>query len=115
MIDRGAKVTVKHQAELLSLSRSSVYYSPRPLPERELKLMRRLDELHLKWPFYGARKLARELSKEGPKVGRRHVTTLMQRMGIAATYRRPRTSIPAPGTQLYPYLSMRKVTYGTGH
>jgi putative transposase len=58
----------------------------------------------LKWPFYGARKLARELRKEDPKVGRRHVGTLMQRMGIEATYRRPRTSIPARGAQTYPYL-----------
>jgi putative transposase len=104
MIERGAEVTVKRQAELFELSRSSVYYTPRPLSERDLKLMRRLDELHLKWPFYGARKLARELRKEDPKVGRRHVTTLMQRMGIEATYRRPRTSIPARGAQTYPYL-----------
>jgi putative transposase len=52
---------VKRQAELLDLSRSSVYYTPRPISERDLKLMRRLDDLHLQWPFYGARKLAREL------------------------------------------------------
>jgi putative transposase len=104
MIDRGAEVTVKRQAELLELSRSSVYYTPRPLSERDLKLMRRIDELHLKWPFYGARKLARELRKEGHDVGRRHVTTLMRRMGIEALYRRPRTSIPARGAALYPYL-----------
>lgn len=104
MIDRGAEVTVKRQAELLDLSRSSVYYTPRPLSERDLKLMRRIDELHLKWPFYGARKLARELRKEGHDVGRRHVTTLMRRMGIEALYRRPRTSIPARGAALYPYL-----------
>lgn len=104
MIDRGAEVPVKRQAELLELSRSSVYYTPRPLSERDLKLMRRIDELHLKWPFYGARKLARELRKEGHEVGRRHVTTLMRRMGIEALYRRPRTSIPARGAAIYPYL-----------
>ena len=83
------------QAELLDLSRSSVYYAPRPLPERDLGLMRRLDELHLKWPFYGARKLTRELQDEGHAVGRRHVTTLMRRMGMETIYRKPRTSIPA--------------------
>lgn len=104
MIDRGAEATVRRQAELLSLSRSSVYYTPRPLSERDLVLMRRIDELHLKWPFYGARKLARELRKEGHEVGRRHVTTLMRRMGIEALYRRPRTSIPARGAAIYPYL-----------
>ena len=58
MIERGAEVAVKRQAELLELSRSSVYYTPRPLSARDLQLMRRIDELHLKWPFYGARKLA---------------------------------------------------------
>lgn len=104
MIERGAQVRVKRQAELLGLSRSSVYYTPRPLSERDLMLMRRIDELHLQWPFYGARKLARELRKEGHEVGRRHVTTLMRRMGIEAIYRRPRTSIPARGAALYPYL-----------
>jgi putative transposase len=104
MIERDAEVTVTRQAQLLDLSRSSVYYTPRPLPERDLLLMRRIDELHLQWPFYGARKLARELSKEGSAVGRRHVTTLMHRMGIETIYRRPRTSIPARGASIYPYL-----------
>jgi putative transposase len=104
MIERGGKLTVKRQAELLDLSRSSVYYTPRPVSERDLKLMRRLDELHLKWPFYGARKLARELRKGGEHVGRRHVGTLMRRMGIEALYRRPRTSLPARGVATFPYL-----------
>ena len=92
------------QAELLDLSRSSVYYAPRPLPERDLGLMRRLDELHLKWPFYGARKLTRELQDEGHAVGRRHVTTLMRRMGMETIYRKPRTSIPARQAVIKPYL-----------
>jgi putative transposase len=104
MIDRGAKVTVTRQAELLALSRSSVYYSPRALSDRDLLLMRRLDELHLQWPFYGSRKLTRELQKEGHEVGRRHVVTLMRRMGIEAIYRRPRTSIPAREAAIRPYL-----------
>lgn len=104
MIERGGEVPVTRQAELLGLSRSSVYYAPRPLSARDLQLMRRIDELHLQWPFYGARKLARELRKEGHQVGRRHVTTLMRRMGIEALYRRPRTSLPARGAAIYPYL-----------
>ena len=104
MIDRGAKVSVKRQAELLDLSRSSVYYAPRPISARDLELMRRIDELHLEAPFYGSRKLAEQLKREGHDVGRRHVRTLMQRMGIEALYRKPRTSIPARGATTYPYL-----------
>jgi putative transposase len=104
MIDRGSKVPVRRQAELLDLSRSSVYYTARPLSDRDLGLMRRLDELHLQLPFYGSRKLTRELRKEGHDVGCRHVVTLMRRMGIEVIYRRPRTSIPAPGATIRPYL-----------
>jgi putative transposase len=104
MIDRGSEVAVKRQAELLELSRSSVYYAPRPLSERDLRLMRRIDELHLQLPFYGSRKLADALRREGHEVGRRHVATLMRRMGIEAQYRRPRTSLPARGAAIYPYL-----------
>jgi putative transposase len=104
MIDRGAQVAVKRQAELLDLSRSSVYYTPRPLSERDLRLMRLIDELHLQLPYYGSRKLAVALRREGHEVGRRHVATLMRRMGIEALYRRPRTSIPARGASIYPYL-----------
>ena len=104
MIEHGAQVSVTRQAELLDLSRSSVYYTPRPLSERDLLLMRRLDELHLQIPFYGSRKLTRELRKEGHDVGRRHVTTLMHRMGLEVIYRKPRTSIPARGAAIYPYL-----------
>jgi putative transposase len=104
MIDRGAQLSVKRQAELLDLSRSSVYYQPRPVSERDLGLMRRIDELHLMAPFYGARKLAAQLRREGHEVGRRHVRSLMRRMGIEALYRRPRTSIPAREATIYPYL-----------
>jgi putative transposase len=104
MIERGAEVPVTRQAELFGLSRSSVYYTPRPVSERDLRLMRRLDELHLELPFYGSRKLAAALRREGHAVGRRHVATLMRRMGLEAQYRRPRTSIPARGAAIYPYL-----------
>jgi len=104
MIERGSEVAVARQAELLGLSRSSVYYTPRPVSERDLLLMRRIDELHLELPFYGSRKLAEQLQREGHEVGRRHVATLMRRMGIEALYRRPRTSLPARGAAIYPYL-----------
>src|SRR5579884_1799395 len=95
MIERGGKLPVKRQCEVLGLNRTGVYYTPRPVSEADLKLMRRIDELHLRWPFYGARRLARELKKEGHEVGRLHVGTLMRRMAIEARYRKPRTSIPA--------------------
>ena len=104
MIVRGGKLAVKRQAELLGLSRSSVYYRGRPVPARDLEFMRRIDELHLEAPFFGARKIAAQLRREGRLVGRRHVRTLMRTMGIQALYRRPRTSIPARGAMIYPYL-----------
>ena len=93
MIDRGEKLTVKRQCELLGLNRTGVYYTPRPVPEADLRLMRRIDELHLEHPYYGARRLAKQLEREGFAVGRVHVAALMHRMGIEALYRKPRTSI----------------------
>ena len=104
MIERGTEVAVKRQAQLLQLSRSSVYYQARPISDRDLTLMRRIDELHLQLPYYGSRKLAAQLRREGHEVGRRHVATLMRRMGIEALYRKPRTSIPAREAGIYPYL-----------
>jgi len=104
MIERGTEVPVTRQAQLLQLSRSSVYYEARPISDRDLALMRRIDELHLQLPYYGARKLAAQLRREGHEVGRRHITTLMRRMGIEALYRKPRTSIPAREAAIYPYL-----------
>lgn len=106
MIDRGGELTVTRQTQLLGLSRSSVYYTPRPRPRPQEDLIRmlRIDELHLQWPFYGSRRLAIELRKAGHAVGRRHVVTLMRRMGLETLYRRPRTSLPARGASIYPYL-----------
>lgn len=104
MIERGAQLSVTRQAELLELSRSAVYYTPRPISQRDLGLMRPLDELHLQWPFYGSRKLTWELQQEGHRVGRRHVTPLMRRMGLETIYRKPRTSIPAREATIRPYL-----------
>ena len=95
---------MKRQAQLLSLSRSSVYYRGRPVSARDLKLMRRIDELHLEFPYYGARRLVQQLKREDWGVGRLHVRSLMRHIGIAALYRRPRTSLPARGASIYPYL-----------
>ena len=105
MIDReGTPLSVMRQCELLGLCRSSLYYRPQPLAEADLLLMRRLDELHLLYPFLGARRLARMLEREGVDVGRRHVGTLLHLMGIETIYRKQRTSRPAPGHRIYPYL-----------
>jgi putative transposase len=92
------------QCELLGLCRSSLYYQPKPVSKADLRLMRRIDELHLAHPFLGARRLARMLQREGFDVGRRHVGTLMQLMGVEAIYRKKRTSIPDKGHKIYPYL-----------
>jgi putative transposase len=108
MIDRNERVSVTRQAQLLGISRGSVYYLPRPVSDADLALMRRLDELHLEHPFMGARMLRDQLLREGRQVGRRHVTTLMQRMGITALAPQPGTSKRAPGHKIYPYL-LRKL------
>jgi len=104
MIDRSQKLPVVHQCKLQNLSRSSVYYTPQPVSESDLGLMRRLDELHLKHPFAGARMLRDLLRLEGTQVGRRHVSTLMKIMGIEALYRRPNTSRKHPENTVFPYL-----------
>jgi putative transposase len=104
MIDRTHALPVSQQAKVLGISRSSVYYTPRPVSASDLVLMRRMDELHLDYPFAGSRLLQGLLAGEGYKVGRLHVSTLMKRMGIEAIYRRPNTSKPAPGHKIYPYL-----------
>jgi putative transposase len=104
MIDRSHDLPIIRQAEVLRISRGSVYYLPRPVPESDLAIMRRLDWLHLEFPFAGSRMLRGLLAAEGCKIGRRHVTTLMRRMGIEALYRRPRTTKPEPGHKVHPYL-----------
>lgn len=104
MIDREHGLAIQKQAKVLEISRASVYYRPRPVPESDLLLMRRIDELHLNYPFAGSRMLRDLLAQQGFEVGRRHVRTLMRRMAIEAIYRRPNTSKPAPGHRIYPYL-----------
>jgi putative transposase len=104
MIDRGHELALIRHAKLLKLSRSSVYYRRRPASPADLAIMRRIDELHLDYPFAGSRMLRDLLRGEGIAIGRQRVATMMKRMGIAALYRRPNTSKPAPGHKIYPYL-----------
>ena len=104
MIDRNDDLSVTRQAKVLGISRGSVYYLPRPVSTADLALMRRIDELHLDYPFAGSRMLQGFLVREGYDVGRLHVATLMKRMGIEAIYRRPNTTKSTPGHKIYPYL-----------
>src|SRR5258708_38120011 len=104
MIDREHDLPITKQAEALEISRGSVYYLPRPVSCADLAIMRRLDQLHLEFPFAGSRRLRGLLAAEGCKIGRRHVKTLMRRMGIEALYRHPRTTKPEPGHKIFPYL-----------
>jgi putative transposase len=108
MIDRSHTLSLARQAEELGISRSSLYYDPQPVSAADLAIMRRMDELHLEFPFAGSRMLRDLLVAEGFTVGRLHVATLMKRMSIEALYRKPNTSKPAPGHQVYPYL-LRKL------
>jgi len=104
MIDRQHPLPVVRQCRLVAVARSSVYAAPRPVAAAELALMRQLDELHLQHPFAGSRMLRDLLRLQGVSVGRKHVATLMRRMGIAALYQRPRTTQPHPGHTVFPYL-----------
>jgi putative transposase len=108
MIDRNHKLSITRQARLLNISRGTVYYLPQPVSPADLALMRRIDELHLEHPFMGARMLRDQLKRQGFAVGRRHVRTLMLRMGIDALAPQPGTSQAAPGHKVYPYL-LRKL------
>src|SRR6266403_3675024 len=104
MIDRKHDLSITKQAEILKVSRGSVYYLPRPVSSADLEIMQRLDRLHLEYPFAGSRMLRGLLALQGCKIGRRHVKTLMRRMEIEALYRRPRTTKPEPGHKIHPYL-----------
>lgn len=106
MIDRQAALPIQAQAKLLGISRSSVYYLPAPTPAEDIALMREIAALHLAHPFMGQRQLLRQLRRRGYEVGRCHVRTLMQRMGLRAMCPQPGscTSAPAPGHTIYPYL-----------
>jgi putative transposase len=104
MIDKSHPLPVTRQTRLLGLARSSAYYRPAPGSERDLALMAAIDEIHTELPFYGARRIRGELLGRGFVVGRGHVATLMRRMGITAIAPKRRTSKPAPGHKIYPYL-----------
>ena len=108
MIDRDHKLSLTRQASLLNISRGMVYYLPQPVSPADLALMRRLDQLHLEHPFMGARMLRDQLARQGIRAGRRHIRTLMLRMGIDALAPQPGTSKAAPGHKIYPYL-LRKL------
>ena len=104
MIDRKHDLSVSRQAQLLEISRAAVYYVPRPISQADLALMRRIDALHLECPFAGARTLHDLLKQESIEAGRKHIGTLMARMGIEALVRKKSTSRRAPGHEIYPYL-----------
>jgi len=104
MIDANHKLPISSQAKLLDVSRSSVYYRPVRVCDADLKLMRRIDEIHLEHPFAGSRMLRDMLRLEGHEIGRKHVGTLMKRIGIQALYRKQNTSRAHPQNRIYPYL-----------
>jgi putative transposase len=104
MIDRAHELPLTKQAETLNISRRSIYFVPEPVSPTDLAVMRQMDELHLEFPFAGSRMLRDLLAADGSKIGRRHVTTLMRKMGIEAVYRKPNMSKPTPGHKIFPYL-----------
>ena len=104
MIDRSHSLPITRQAEALGMARSTVYALPRPISDRDLDLMKRIDRLHLEMPYAGSRMLRDLLAQDGIKVGRKHVATLMKRMGIEALYRKPKTTKKHPQHRVYPYL-----------
>jgi putative transposase len=104
MIDPEHTLPLSRQSKIVGISRSSLYYKAVPVSERDLELMRFIDEIHLKYPFYGSRRIRNELRDLGHDVGRGHVSTLMKKMGIMALYQKPRLSVPHPDHKVYPYL-----------
>ena len=104
MIDRTHELPIRRQCQILDIGRSSYYYQAVPVKQADVDLMRVIDEIHLKYPIYGSRKVRKELEGRGITVGRGHVRTLMRKMGIEALYQKPRLSEPHPGHKIYPYL-----------
>lgn len=103
MIQPGHALSIKRQAQLLDISRGTAYCVPRGVSDGDQQLMRRIDALHLEHPFAGSRMLCAMLGREGLRVGRKHIATLMARMGIEALYRKPKTTTKHPGHAIYPY------------
>ena len=104
MIDRQHELPLPRQGEILEISRLSLYYQAVPVSEQDLKVMRVIDEINMKHPFMGSRSLKNQLKDRGCEVGRGHVRTLMQKLGITALYQKPRLSDPHPDHTIYPYL-----------
>ncbi|MBA5876629.1 MAG: IS3 family transposase [Nitrospira sp. CR1.2] len=104
MIKRTHALPMVRQCQLLALARSTAYYQRMPMSSADLALMRRIDELHLAYPFAGARMLRDLLRREGHRIGRKRVRTVMVRIGIDALYRKPKTSQRHPAHRVYPYL-----------
>ena len=104
MIDPLQKPSISRQCHLLGLSRSSIYYKPRPIKPEDLELMRLIDEQYMKTPSYGSRSMARHFRRQGRKVNRKRIQRLMRLMGIEAIYPKPHTSRPHPEHKIYPYL-----------
>lgn len=109
MINPTHSLSITRQAKAVGISRGTVYYKPKPVNEKDLVLMRKIDELHLEHPFMGARMLRDQLNRDGVSVGRKHLGTLMKRMGVEALYRKPGTSKKHPGHKIYPYLLRGKL------
>jgi putative transposase len=107
MVERQSPVSLRRQCVLLGLSRAALYYRPVQIGAYQLELMALIDRQYLRAPFYGARRLAAWLGTQGHRVNRKRVKRLMQLMGLAAIYQRPRTSRPAPEHRIYPYLRAR--------
>jgi len=101
---RHPSLSIVRQCRLLDISRSGLYYQPKGISEENLTLMKLIDRQYLATPFYGARKIAAWLKSQNYSVNRKRVRRLMRIMGLKAIYRRPRTSKPAPGHKIYPYL-----------
>src|SRR4030042_2498982 len=97
-------LSLTRKRRILDLSRSSLYYEAIPTSKRDVELILLIDEIHLKYPFYGIRRIRNELRDLGRDIGRSHVSTLMKKMGIRALYPKPRLSKPNPAHKIYPYL-----------
>ena len=105
LVDRQhGSLSIVRQCALLGVSRSSLYYRPRETSQQDLSLMREMDRQYLETPFYGSRRMRASLDRQGMPVSRKRVQRLMRLMGLRAIYRQPRTSQPAPGRWVYPYL-----------
>ena len=104
MIKARQPLSVTRQCHLLAVPRSSAYARPQDVSVADIDLMRQLDELYLKWPFYGSRRLCVELQQQGYRVNRKRIQRLMRKMGLRAIYPKPRTSQPGKGHKIYPYL-----------